>query len=248
MTVSAEPLIARVRALWEGLATAPVSFAPNSGVSGITVVSSPTSRMCPPGWAGIVVLGDAAIVTAPTEHAAETIQRAIAGRPVHGLVDPETLGRLIPLAEVLGPASLAYLDQADFQPARPDGIVVEQVKADHPDLRRLAEAAGADDAGESGIDEITSPAFVVRAGSAGEIVAAAGYRLWPSRTAQISVLTAPVWRGRGLARAAGSSTAAYALEQGLLPQWRARLPESRRVARALGFRELGTQLSVKIDT
>lgn len=40
---------------------------------------------------------------------------------------------------------------------------------------------------------------------------------------------------------------AHALAAGLLPQWRARPVESRRVALALGFRELGTQLSVGLD-
>ncbi|MFF1837374.1 GNAT family N-acetyltransferase [Streptomyces sp. NPDC058231] len=46
------------------------------------------------------------------------------------------------------------------------------------------------------------------------------------------------WRGRGLARITGSATVARALAAGLLPQWRARVPSSRRVALALGFREL----------
>ncbi|MYV58866.1 GNAT family N-acetyltransferase, partial [Streptomyces sp. SID4931] len=38
---------------------------------------------------------------------------------------------------------------------------------------------------------------------------------------------------------------AHALAAGLLPQWRARPPASRRVARALGYREVGRQLSVR---
>ncbi|MGW3829145.1 GNAT family N-acetyltransferase [Streptomyces sp. NPDC005071] len=79
-----------------------------------------------------------------------------------------------------------------------------------------------------------------------EVVAAAGYRAWPRRTAHISVLTAPGWRGRGLARVTGSATTTHALAAGLLPQWRARVPESRRVAIALGFRELGAQLSIDL--
>jgi predicted GNAT family acetyltransferase len=108
----------------------------------------------------------------------------------------------------------------------------------------LEKLAGDDDAGEAGLDEITSPAFVVR--EAGEVVAAAGYRTWPSRSAHISVLTAPGWRGRGLARETGSATTAHALAAGLLPQWRARVPESRRVAVALGFLELGAQLSIEL--
>ena len=91
---------------------------------------------------------------------------------------------------------------------------------------------------------MTSPVFVLRQGS--QTVAACGYWTWPQRTAQIGVLTAPGWRGRGLARAVGSAAVAHALGAGLLPQWRARVEQSQRVARALGFRELGAQFSCEL--
>ncbi|NEC07096.1 GNAT family N-acetyltransferase, partial [Streptomyces sp. SID7909] len=38
----------------------------------------------------------------------------------------------------------------------------------------------------------------------------------------------------------------HALAADRLPQWRARPEASRRVARALGYRELGSQLSVRL--
>jgi RimJ/RimL family protein N-acetyltransferase len=60
------------------------------------------------------------------------------------------------------------------------------------------------------------------------------------------VLTAPAYRGRGLARIAASAAVADAFAAGLLPQWRARPAESRRVALALGFTELGAQLSFRL--
>ncbi|MDV9187572.1 hypothetical protein R6L23_04935 [Streptomyces sp. SR27] len=62
-----DPLLGRARRLWEALAAAPVSFAPSGGVS---VVVSPESGLCPPSWVGVVMLGNAAIVTAPTASAA----------------------------------------------------------------------------------------------------------------------------------------------------------------------------------
>jgi RimJ/RimL family protein N-acetyltransferase len=62
------------------------------------------------------------------------------------------------------------------------------------------------------------------------------------------VLTAAAARGRGLARAAASAAVARAIEEGRLPQWRARPLASRRVARALGFRELGFQVSIRLAT
>lgn len=91
--------------------------------------------------------------------------------------------------------------------------------------------------------EVTSPAFVIRAD--GDVVAAAGYRLWPRRTAHRSVLTAPGRRGRGLGRAAATRAVTHALAAGLRPQWRARPMESRRVAAALDFCESGAQFSFK---
>jgi GNAT superfamily N-acetyltransferase len=70
--------------------------------------------------------------------------------------------------------------------------------------------------------------------------------LWEEQTAHLSVLAAPGWRGQGPGRAVASRAVAHALGAGLLPQWRARPVESRRVAAALGFRELGAQLSFKL--
>lgn len=236
------PVLPRAHALWEGLARAPVSF---SSAERVNVVTSPRAMICPRGWAGFVVLQGRAIVTAPSPAAAVAIRRAIAVLPVADLVDPEVLGRVLPLAEVLGPATLAYLDEADFREAVSDVVPVDQLSGGHPDLRRLETLAGEQEWEESGLGEITSPAFTVR--SCGEVVAAAGYRRWPSRTAHMSVLTAPANRGQGLAQSVSSAAVVHALKAGLLVQWRARTPRSERVAFALGFREMGAQLSARLS-
>ncbi|WP_228011192.1 GNAT family N-acetyltransferase [Nonomuraea phyllanthi] len=107
-----------------------------------------------------------------------------------------------------------------------------------------AHSVAEEDAEESGLAEVSSAAFVVREG--GRAVAASGYRPWLEMAAHLSVLTAPGHRGRGLARRAASAAVADALAAGLLPQWRARPEPSRRVARALGFRQHGAQLSVRL--
>ncbi|MFF2963997.1 GNAT family N-acetyltransferase [Streptomyces sp. NPDC057963] len=78
------------------------------------------------------------------------------------------------------------------------------------------------------------------------MVAAAGYWSSPQSVAHLSVLVAPHCRGRRLARAVASAAVAHALDAGLLPQWRARPYPSQRVAVALGFRELGAQLSIRL--
>jgi hypothetical protein len=65
-------LLLRCRAVWEGLAGVPVAFMP-----ALQVAVSPDSRLSQRGWVGIVVLGDAAIATAPDAPTAQTFQRSI---------------------------------------------------------------------------------------------------------------------------------------------------------------------------
>lgn len=139
------------------------------------------------------------------------------------------------MTDVRGPAHLAFLDAPDFR--APRAGAVEAVPPGDADVAALLAAVPPADAEESGLAEITSQSFVVRG-------AAAGYLSWPGGVAHLCVLTAPERRGRGLARVVAGAAVADALRHGLLPQWRARPEPSRRVARALGFRELGSQLSV----
>ncbi|MGW2721841.1 GNAT family N-acetyltransferase [Streptomyces sp. NPDC001492] len=239
--MSIDPLVAGAHRLWEHLAGVPVLFPPRGGVH---VAVSPESRMCPEGWVGVVALCGSAIVTVPSDTVGAIVRDALRGLPVDAAVDAESVGRMLPVSRVLGPAALSYVSSERFRPVRPGVPAVEQLPAADPELRQLERVAGPDDADEAGLDEITSPAFVVR--ERGQVVAAAGYRTWPCGTAHVSVLTAPQARGRGLARVTGSATVAHALAAGLLPQWRARRPASRRVAAALGFAELGAQLSIEM--
>ncbi|MEU7516918.1 GNAT family N-acetyltransferase [Streptomyces sp. NPDC042898] len=192
-------------------------------------------------------------MTAPDERTAATVRVALRGLPVAAMVDAAAVRDVLPVTRVLGPATLAYVSPEGFRrsaasrPAESSPAAspsVERLESRHPAVRALERTAGPDDAGEAALDEITSPAFVVR--EQGEAVAVGGYRQWPLRTAHLSVLTAPAARGRGLARTVASAAVAHALAAGLLPQWRARLPASRRVAAALGFEELGVQLSVEV--
>ncbi|MBU2670127.1 GNAT family N-acetyltransferase [Actinoplanes bogorensis] len=231
-------IVERARALWVSLAGVPVGFR----ASAVEVVVSPKSLLCPPGWVGIVVVGDGAIATAPDGAAAGMMERALADLDVSAMSDPAVVGTRIAVDEVLGPATLAYCDAATFRPV--DSGAIESIPADDAELNALIARVPADEAGEAGLDEITSPAFVVRQGS--ELLAAAGYRDWPLGTAHLSVLTAPEARGRGLAKAVASAAVAAALDAGRFPQWRARPVESRQVARALGFVEVGAQLSLRL--
>ena len=234
----AAELTAMARQLWEFLAGTADGFTP-----AISVTVSPQSSLCPPGWVGMVVLGDAALATAPDDHTARLAEQALTDVPAASLTDTDLLRSRLPVAEILGPAALAYLDSAEFRP-QPGDAVTTPVDLDHPAFREFLLAASPDDLGESGMQEITTPAFAVS--EHGQVVAAAGYRDWPCGTAHLCVLTASAARGRGLACAAASAAVAHAIGQGRLPQWRARPQSSRRVARALGFRELGFQVSIRL--
>lgn len=233
-------LTARSRALWESLAGATAEFGP-----ALRVAVSPDSRLCPPRWAGIVVIADEVIATAATADTAHTVQQALGTLPVAQLTDPGMLSARLHLVEMLGPACLAYLDPAEFRPHH-GPVAVEQLLPRDEDLRQLVAASDAKDVKESGIEQITSPAFAIREN--GTIISAAGYEDWQGEAAHLSVLTIAAARGRGLARAVASAAVTHAIQLGKLPQWRARLEASRRVARALGFRELGSQVSIRVQT
>ena len=170
----------------------------------------------------------------------QTVQRSIGDVPAVLLTDRELLQTRCETIEVLGPAALAYLDPAEFRPQHDSAVIHPQDE----EMRQYLAAAAAQDVGESGLTEITSPAFAIR--ERGRIVAAAGYRHWPGQVAQLSVMTAPGARSRGLGRLVASAAVEHALQDGLLPQWRARPQASRRVAQAVGFRELGSQISIRL--
>jgi hypothetical protein len=162
---------------------------------------------------------------------------------VASLTDLAVLNCELVITDVLGPATLTYLDSENFPPP-PGPATIETLDVSDPALAPLLSDADTGDLDESGIAEITSPAFVIREHD--QIVAAAGYRDWPSQVAHMSVLTAVHARGRGLARLAASAAVAHALRENKLPQWRARPEASRQVARRLGFQELGSQVSLRL--
>jgi hypothetical protein len=235
--MSLSELTARVRTVWESLAGAPGGFGPV-----VRVAVSSGSLLSLLGWAGLVVIGGEAVATAPDERTAWLITDALTS--VAAAADAAVLTRLLAIGDMIGPAALAYVDAESFRP-RPgqEAVAVDDTA---PALRRLLAEAVASDAGESGLAEITSPAFVVRA--AGEVAAAAGYVDWPGGVAHLSVLTAARARGRGLGAVASSAAVTHALAAGKLPQWRARVEASQRIARGLGFHELGAQVGFRLTT
>jgi GNAT superfamily N-acetyltransferase len=190
-------------------------------------------------WVGVVRLGEATCVSLPV--AAPGWLEELGRRHLDAdLTDPAVVARVIgPATGFRGPASLAFLDPGGA-PARQDPRVA-WAAAGGASVRRLAAACGPEDAEESGILAVGSPVAVWRVGT--RVAAACGYQVWHGRLAHLLVLVDPADRGRGLGTAVAAAAVRRAVDAGLVPQWRARLPlaASRRIAASLGFVELGRQ-------
>ncbi len=243
------PAAAQLHGSWAALAGSAVAARPPASGApagpGVrfgpspSVAVSPGSRLCPPGWCGIVVIDGAVIATAPDADAAWLLRAFLIAAPPPAWTDPDAARALLPVAGTLGPATLAYLDPDAFRPAGPPpGTAPGEA------LGALLAAAGPADAGESGLDEAEH--VVTVPDGAGGVVAAAGYARWPGGIAHLGVLTHPAARGLGHGRRAASAAVAAALAEGLRPQWRARPAASRRLAASLGFTERGAQLSLRL--
>jgi GNAT superfamily N-acetyltransferase len=226
----------RICHVWGELAGAPAALRG----SGCTIVA----RQGPDEAArvSVVRLGAATAVVVPLAMV-DRFDELVASQPGCDLTNPASVVELLgPVARFLGPASLAYADGGCFQP-RGTAAATMLLPAGHDAVLDLAAACGLQDAGESGIARATAAVSVIQAD--GAVLAACGYEVWAAALAHIGVLTHPRWRGRGLAASVASAAVAQALEAGLVAQWRARctLTASRRIARSLGFVELGRQLS-----
>jgi hypothetical protein len=167
--------LAAAQALWTDLASVPILFP----ASGLTVVTAPASRLCPPGCVGLVCFDRSAMATAPDDATAEFVRIRLARVPLPDLT-MATAGGVIDALQptaVLGPTALAYLNPADFRPATPpSGLTAEQLPTAHDDLRALERRCPQADQDEAGIDEITSPVLAIR--DHGTVIAAAGYVRW----------------------------------------------------------------------
>jgi GNAT superfamily N-acetyltransferase len=147
---------------------------------------------------------------------------------------------------VMDVVELLFSDHATFRPAS-SLHPVEPVAPDDPRLAALAGSLPEDDAHESNAHDLARHAAIWAVHRGDELVAACGYEVWQSRLAHCSVFTHPAARGEGAGRAAASAAVAHALEAGFVAQWRTRVPASRAIAVALGFRSLGAQLRFRVD-
>jgi GNAT superfamily N-acetyltransferase len=223
--------------LWRELVGDQRAFAP-----GMRTVARDTRGLCPRGWTGIVRLGDAYAIE-PGDAAPDTIAALLA---LDDPADPEQVLGAVTVHDTLGPGELAYRPAAAAPLPRVtvgDGLTlgIEPVGR----LERFLAALPDEDVRESSVGDMDE-AVVLRL--EGTPVAAAGHLRWPADIAHIGILVAPAHRGRGHGRSAGAAAVQRAEAQGSSAQWRAATDNlgSRGLAAALGFVEVGRQLSVDL--
>ena len=230
MLDSADDRRSRVLIAWAGLAKV-------DRLERFQVIVRARSALCPAGWVGILRLEDTVTVVVPHDDLVGAVRSALADVPA-ALMDVTT--RLRGVAEVLGPAMLFFA--VDTLPPAPEYHVYPAVPGD---VDNLLAASTPDEAKESGLLGVTSAVFVTKTDN-GSITAACGFSHWPQNIAHLCVLAHPDHRREGAGRAVANRAISDALEQDLLPQWRARPEASKSMARSLGLTELGEQLSLRI--
>jgi GNAT superfamily N-acetyltransferase len=237
----------RIAVAWNMLAGVPNGWVPGK----ITIASSSTSAVAPPGWVGTIRLGAGsvaagALITAPDEPQAALVRDTLGTVLPDQATDQAAWGALWPSypGRILGPAELAYLDAPDFAPRVGEPVEAVALAEVSDAVATLERDAGADDVNEVGISDATSPLFVIWRAATVAVVCA--YRPWVGRLAHMMVLTHPDHRGQGLAKRVATEASRHALDAGLIPQWRARVPASQAVARSLGYTTVGAQLSLRV--
>jgi GNAT superfamily N-acetyltransferase len=222
------------RRLWQTLAREPTALADST-----TTIVRGSRYICPPGWTGVVRLGDAVLIEAggADDDAIQVLQ---------GLGDPSDPAAVVDALrpqQTRGPAELAYL------PAGRDVGAAEGVG----DIAEVAiDAIGAwlasiptEDVEESAVTRMER-LLVLQAD--GRIVGASGHVEWPADVAHLGVLIAPHARGAGFGARLAAAATRRALEHHLCPQWRAATwnVASRRIARRVGYVECGRQFSFRL--
>jgi hypothetical protein len=244
----------RVRDAWRQVLGAPDAFRE----AGTVVVARQTRPAPGPRWVTVVTLGDARCVLLPADLAPRLDPDSGRRRPrgsgkAAGTGDPIIAARLAhpdearallgPGIVVLGPAVLSFT--ASLAPSTVPSAA-EPAEPGAADLDQLGGACDPGEAAESALAAWTHWVHVIRERDL--VVAAAGAQVWAGSLAHLGVLTRPDRRRRGLGATVASSVVRAALATGLVAQWRARteLTASRRLAAALGFVELGQQVSYQL--
>lgn len=165
------------------------------------------------------------------------------------LVDESTLLRACDGhgARALGHAVLAYADRYVTPSQRGLADLEDVLVADDPAAAvELEKTCPPDDVAEVGLAELSR--VFVTLDDREQPTAGAGYDEWQGLLGHLGVLTPPELRRTGRGTLAAALALNDALDVGLVAQWRARVDHvgSRRLARRLGFAEVGEQTTVAL--
>ena len=209
-------------------------------MEGVQVVVDAASPLGRRGWIGILVIGTTVTASVPRADLERPVAEALAGLTGTDATNPDVVvPRLPPTRAMIGPAALFYPPHGFSVPelAGVDEVTRSEVEA-------WLEAASQDDLEESGVDELSGTVFGSRTAS-GELGAVCGYRHWPNDVAHLSVLASPRHRRQGHGQRAALAAIKRAMEEELLPQWRARPLASQALARSIGLIQVGAQLGLE---
>jgi GNAT superfamily N-acetyltransferase len=222
------------RRLWRTLAGDEQALQPAT-----TTVVHGLRGIAPAGWTGVVRLGDAWLIEAGDADA-EAVDTL---RGLDDPSDPAQVTRALSPARTLGPGELAYLP-VGARAADLDHVGdVQEVAAAR--LRRWLDSLPADDVEESSVAEMDQVLVLCRGE---DVLGAAGHLVWPVEIGHVGVLVDPSARGAGVGTSLGAAATRRVLDRGLAPQWRAASSNaaSRRIARRIGYREMGRQFSFQL--
>lgn len=200
-----------------------------------------TRGIAPAGWTGVIRLGDATLIEAgDADDAALDVLQSLDDPS-----DPEQVARWLRPARTLGPGELAYLPVGgDVPDLVHDGCDLREVPVGS--IRGWFDSLPEPDVDESSIAETDRVLMLCRGE---QVLGAAGHLDWPARIGHVGVLVAPTARGEGLGSCLRAAATRRALEAGRTPQWRAANSNaaSRRVARRIGYHEMGRQFSFHLE-
>lgn len=219
------------RRLWRALAGDSTVLSP-----GTTAVVRGSRYICPPGWTGVVRLGNAVVIEAG--YANGDVLAIL--RALDDPSDPNAVAEKLAPTRTRGPGILAYLaDSGDTLHHRSASDVVEVPLSA---ITEWLDALPQDDVDESSLRSMDDVVVLTRGT---DIVAAAGHVEWPAAMGHVGVLVAPTARGQGFGTRMGAVATRRVLDIGRQPQWRAAAGNtaSRRAAQRIGYREVGRQFS-----